>query len=84
MPQTPVQRFPALRHRNFRVLWLGMLFASGTLAFQYYAQMWLIYSITESAWVLGVLGAIRGFATLLFGLYGGVLADRMDRRKLLI
>lgn len=61
-----------------------MLFASGTLAFQYYAQMWLIYSITESAWVLGVLGAIRGFATLLFGLYGGVLADRMDRRTLLI
>lgn len=76
-------RFPALYHRDFRVLWTGMLFASGTLAFQYYAQMWLIYSITGSAWILGGLGAVRGVATLLFGLYGGALADRMDRRKLL-
>lgn len=77
-------RFPALGFRGFRILWTGMLFASGTLAFQYYAQMWLIYSITDSAWLLGVLGGLRGLATLLFGLYGGVLADRMDRRKLLM
>lgn len=77
------KRFPALYHRDFRVLWIGMLFASGTLAFQYYAQMWLIYSITGSGWVLGGLGAVRGLATLIFGLYGGALADRMDRRKLL-
>ncbi len=76
-------RFPALYHRDFRVLWIGMVFASGTLAFQYYAQMWLIYSITGSAWILGGLGAARGLATLIFGLYGGALADRMDRRRLL-
>lgn len=79
-----VLRFPALRHRNFRVLWLGMLFASGTMAFQYYAQMWLVYSVTRSAWILGILGAIRGLATLMFGLFGGVLADRMNRRVLLL
>lgn len=65
-------------------MWVGMLFASGTMAFQYYAQMWLIYELTESAWLLGSLGAIRGIATLLFGLYGGALADRMDRRILLL
>jgi MFS family permease len=76
-------RFPALYHRDFRILWIGMLFASGTLAFQYYAQMWLVYSITGSGWILGGLGAVRGIATLIFGLYGGALADRMDRRKLL-
>lgn len=78
------KRFPALYHRDFRVLWAGMLFASGTLSFQYYAQMWLVYSITGSGWILGGLGAARGFATLIFGLYGGALADRMDRRRLLI
>jgi MFS family permease len=77
-------RFPALRHRDFRTLWLGMLFASGTIAFQYYAQMWLIYSLTDSALLLGILGATRGAAMLLFGLYGGALADRMDRRLLLL
>ncbi len=77
------KRFPALGYRDFRVLWLGMVFASGTLAFQYYAQMWLIYELTDSAWALGVLGALRGLAMLIFGLYGGALADRMDRRMLL-
>ncbi|HJN52749.1 MAG: MFS transporter [Pseudomonadales bacterium] len=84
MPGARSERFPALTHRDFRVLWYGMLFASGTMAFQYYAQMWLIYDLTDSAWVLGALGAVRGLATLLFGLYGGALADRMDRRKLLL
>jgi MFS family permease len=61
-----------------------MLFASGTIAFQYYAQMWLIYSLTDSALLLGILGATRGAAMLLFGLYGGALADRLDRRLLLL
>jgi MFS family permease len=77
-------RFPALQHRDFRTLWIGLLFASGTMAFQYYAQIWLIFSLTDSAVVLGVLGAIRGVAMLIFGVYGGVLADRIDRRRLLI
>jgi MFS family permease len=83
-PSSEERRFPALAHRDFRVLWFGMLFASGTMAFQYYAQMWLVYSLTDSAWVLGVLGVVRGLATLLFGLYGGALADRLDRRMLLL
>ncbi|MDP6377086.1 MAG: MFS transporter [Pseudomonadales bacterium] len=77
-------RFPALAYRDFRTLWLGMLFASGTMAFQYYAQMWLVYELTNSVWILGALGAIRGLATILFGLYGGALADRLDRRFLLM
>lgn len=80
----PRVRFPALQHRDFRTLWMGMLLASGTSAFQYYAQIWLIYSLTESALVLGLLGATRGVAMLTFGLYGGALADRIDRRRLLM
>ena len=77
-------RLPALAHRDFRVLWLGMVFASGTIAFQYYAQIWLIYSLTGSALLLGVLGAARGAGMLLAATWGGVLADRMDRRTLLM
>lgn len=83
-PSRVTGRFPALQVRDFRVLWFGMLFASGTMAFQYYAQMWLVYQVTQSALALGMLGGVRGFAMLLFGLYGGALADRMDRRKLLL
>ncbi len=74
----------ALAHRDFRVLWLGMVFASGTIAVQYYAQIWLIYSLTGSALLLGVLGLARGAGMLLFAMFGGALADRMDRRSLLI
>ncbi len=61
-----------------------MVFASGTMAFQYYAQMWLVYELTDSVWVLGALGGIRGLAAMMFGLYGGALADRLDRRLLLM
>lgn len=80
----PRARFPALQHRDFRTLWIGMLLASGTLAFQYYAQIWLVFSLTDSALILGLLGATRGVAMVVFGIYGGALADRIDRRTLLI
>lgn len=80
----PHTRFPALQHRDFRTLWTGMLLASGTLAFQYYAQIWLVFSLTDSAFILGLLGATRGVAMVVFGVYGGALADRIDRRTLLI
>lgn len=61
-----------------------MLLASGTMAFQYYAQIWLIYDLTGSALLLGLLGAARGGGMLLAAMYGGAIADRMDRRKLLM
>jgi len=61
-----------------------MALASGTMAFQYYAQIWLIYSLTGSALLLGVLGAARGGGMLLAAVYGGAIADRMDRRRLLM
>jgi MFS family permease len=77
-------RLSALGHRDFRVLWVGMALASGTLAFQYYAQIWLIYSLTGSAFLLGLLGASRGAGMLLAAVCGGALADRFDRRTLLM
>jgi len=77
-------RVPALQHRDFRILWLGMFFSSATMMFQFYAQGWFIISLTSSAALLGVLGVTRGAGMLIFGLYGGALADRMDRRLLLI
>ena len=77
-------RFPALQHRDFRVLWFGMFFSSATMMFQFYAQGWFILGMTSSAGLLGLLGVSRGTGMLLFSLYGGALADRMDRRTLLI
>lgn len=61
-----------------------MVLASFTFVFQYYAQIWLIYGLSKSALLLGMLGLVRGVAMMSFGAVGGVLADRMDRRKLLV
>lgn len=77
-------RFPALQHRDFRILWFGMFFSSATMMFQFYAQGWFILGMTSSAALLGLLGVSRGAGMLIFSLYGGALADRMDRRTLLI
>jgi MFS family permease len=78
------ERFPALRHRDFRILWLGMFFSSATMMFQFYAQGWFILGLTSSAALLGLLGVSRGLGMLVFSLLGGAWADRMDRRTLLI
>lgn len=75
---------PALQHRDFRILWVGMFFSSATMMFQFYAQGWFVLSLTSSAALLGFLGVTRGAGMLIFGLFGGALADRMDRRRLLI
>ena len=77
-------RFPALQHRDFRVVWFGMFFASATMMFQFYAQGWFVVSLTSSVALLGVLGVSRGAGMLIFSMYGGALADRVDRRTLLI
>ena len=78
------ERVPALQHRDFRILWAGMFFSSATMMFQFYAQGWFILSLTGSASLLGLLGVARGAGMLTFSLYGGALADRMDRRTLLM
>lgn len=79
-----IPAFSALRYRDFRILWIGLLFSSTTMMFQFFAQSWLILDLTNSPLQMGILGLIRGAAMLLFGLWGGALADRMERRQLLM
>jgi MFS family permease len=80
----PASRFPALAYRDFRIIWIGMFFASATMMFQFYAQGWFLIGLTSSVAMLGVAGVSRGFGMLIFSMWGGALADRMDRRTLLI
>ena len=76
--------FRAFQYRNFRLMWAGA-FTSTTGAFvQEVAQSWLVYTLTESAFLLGLTAFLNGAPILLFSLLGGVAADRMDRRKLLL
>ena len=82
----PVGTFDALRFRDFRLLWFGMLSSSVVLPLQFFVQAWFVQTHADKdvrLLLLGVLGAVRGSAGLGFNLFGGALADRMDRRRLL-
>ncbi len=77
----------ALRHRDYSLMWLGMLFGSALMPMQFVTQILFLseHSGESSRLVLsGLLGAARGAAMLTFSLFGGALADRFDRRRLLM
>ncbi len=74
----------ALRHRDFRLLWAGQAVSLLGTQVQTVALAWLVYSLTGSAAQLGGVGLARAIPTILLSLFGGTLADRRDRRKLLI
>src|SRR5215208_1995928 len=79
LPQT----FSSLQHRNYRLLWFGTLVSSSGDWMDQIALNWLIYDLTGSAVYLGVLNFARLFPILLFTLIGGVVADRVERRRLM-
>jgi MFS family permease len=74
----------ALAYRDFRVLWLGACTSSVGTWMQKVAQSWLVLELTDSAWYLALDAFVGEIPLLLFTLIGGVVADRRDRRKLLV
>jgi MFS family permease len=86
-PPTPLHRLAAaLTYRDFRVLWLGAFTSSIGTWMQKVAQNWLVLTITgtSSALYLGLDSFLGEAPILLFTLIGGVVADRRDRRQLLV
>jgi predicted MFS family arabinose efflux permease len=76
--------FRAFGYRNFRLLWGGAFTSTTGTWLQEVAQSWLVYTLTGSTVLLGLTAFLAGAPILLFSLIGGVVADRMDRRKLLL
>lgn len=74
----------ALLSRDFRILWLGAFTSTIGTWMQKVAQNWLVLSLTGSAWYLGLDSFLGELPILLFTLVGGVIADRHNRRVLLI
>jgi MFS family permease len=74
----------ALVFRDFRILWLGACTSSIGTWMQKVAQSWLVLELTDSAWYLALDSFVGELPLLLFTLIGGVVADRWDRRKLLL
>ena len=79
-----LRAFTALRHRNFRLFWSGQLISLIGTWMQTTGQAWLVLELTHSAWILGIVGALQFLPVMLFSLFGGVLADRLPKRKVLL
>jgi predicted MFS family arabinose efflux permease len=76
--------FKAFEYRDFRLLWIGACISSIGTWMQSVAQNWLVLEITNSPFLLGLDSFLGQIPIFLFSLIGGVVADRMDRRRLLI
>jgi MFS family permease len=86
-PTPPLRRLAAaLHYRDFRVLWFGAFTSSIGTWMQKVAQSWLVLTLTgaSSAFFLGLDSFLGELPILLFTLIGGVVADRRDRRQLLL
>ncbi len=76
--------FAALRHRNFRLFYAGQLLSLVGTWMQSTAQGWLVLELTDSALLLGMVTAAGSLPVLLFTLYAGVVADRVDKRRIIV
>ena len=73
----------ALQHRDFRWLWASMLVSLTGTQMQVVAINWHVYLLTRSALALGFVGLTRVVPVIVFSMWGGVLADRADRRRVM-
>ncbi|HKH99005.1 MAG TPA: MFS transporter [Candidatus Sulfotelmatobacter sp.] len=85
MPTLSLRRiFKAFHYRDFRLMWIGACTSSIGTWMQIVAQGWLIYRLSHSAFLLALDQFLGGFPIFLFSLIGGVVADRIERRKILL
>jgi MFS family permease len=73
----------ALRNRSFRLFWTGNFLSNIGTWMQNVAQGWLVLTLTNSSFWLGVVGFAGSIPFLIFTLFGGVIADRVNKRRLL-
>ncbi|PKN09667.1 MAG: MFS transporter [Deltaproteobacteria bacterium HGW-Deltaproteobacteria-8] len=86
--QAPQSRFFSLsrsfRHRDYRLFFTGQFISLVGTWMQQTAQAWLVYRLTGSSLSLGLVGFAGQFPVFVLGIFGGVMADRMNRRTLLV
>ncbi|MFI1074084.1 MFS transporter [Streptomyces puniciscabiei] len=87
-PTTPTARkgsmFSSLKIRNYRLFFVGQVVSNTGTWMQRIAQDWLVLSLTGSSAAVGITTALQFLPMLLFGLYGGVLVDRLPKRPTLL
>ncbi|MGY9069149.1 MFS transporter [Streptomyces murinus] len=86
-PTTPARKssmFSSLKIRNYRLFFTGQVVSNTGTWMQRIAQDWLVLSLTGSSAAVGITTALQFLPMLLFGLYGGVLVDRLPKRPALL
>src|ERR1700757_3763419 len=78
------QAIRSLRNRNFRLFWTGNFLSNIGTWMQNVAQGWLVLTLNNSSFWLGVVGFAGAIPFLVFTLFGGVVADRVNKRRLLL
>ena len=76
--------FQAFRYRDFRLMWAGAFTSTTGTWMQQVAESWVVLALTNSAFYLGLTAFLGQLPFILFTLIGGVVADRVDRRKILL
>jgi MFS family permease len=76
--------FAALRHRNFQLFYAGQFLSLIGTWMQATSEGWLVLNLTNSEFLLGVVTAVSSLPTLLLSLYAGAVADRADKRRIII
>lgn len=79
-----LRTFSALGYRDYRLVWIGAFTSTTGTWMQTLAQAWVVYSMTGSALLLGVDAFLSTGPMLIFSLFGGVVADRVERRKIML
>ena len=81
---TPSGRLAPLAYRDFRLVFFGQCVSALGSWMQMVAQGWLVYDMTGSSFYLGLVGLARAIPALAFSLVGGAVADRYDRRTIMV
>ena len=76
--------FSSLKVKDFRIYWCGMFISVIGTWIQIVAQSWLVFQLTNSAFLLGVVGFLGLIPIFLLSLFGGVAADTFNKRSILI
>ncbi len=79
-----ISPFSALKFRDFRLLWIGLLISRIGSEMQVVAVNWQVYLLTGSALSLGLIGLSRFLPIILFSLLAGIVSDMFDRRKIML
>lgn len=79
-----IQPWGSLRYRNYSLLFTASLFVTSAQQMRQTQNLYQVYELSGSAFQLGLTGLAQGIPLFVVGIFGGILADFVDRRKLLL